>query len=731
MNDRRDRLHKMVQGAAVTPDRGAVKPGGKGQADPRDRTPALLFAPPPTPTKPYVTLLEEEGFDVLIAQNPPTAEALLRTATPGLILAIAPAIGHEILERWKEMAPEAEIRVIPAFGELVNERLAPPKDIMNFTMKVLSVVSGMVQETSDAPSTRIPQVLAVAGKAATALEFSARDVVTVQLSAVLSGLASTLQSDTSSDQDTTAIIKKTPLERRKLVAEFAQAVDCPFPVGLEPPSTPASDRPPTPEEVLDAVIELVDQLENNESNPALTLRRLSLEGEDSATKLHPAAVEAVLAASGKEDGQERPTILLADGDAAARNLLALRLRNEGYAVRLAGDGRKALEEIQKQPPALVLAETVLNGLDGYTLLDRAKREGKGNIPFIFLSSRSDPLSINKGLLLGASDFLTKPVNFEVLLTKLEKVLVQSVGASEASARLSLSDVSQPTSSEYPSVRYEELQPGTVILGRFQLEPDLGEGGMGKVFKATDQQLEEQVVIKVMNPNFADDVFRRFKREIRLARKITHPGVVRIFDFWEAGTLKFVTMEFLEGTELNDQIKTRGAFPVPVVVRIATEMMEALAAAHEVGVIHRDIKPQNIVLTSSGKVKVLDFGIAQGLEPEAKDAVTIAGAILGTPEYMSPEQLMGEKLDPRSDLYSTGVMLYQLLTATLPFVAEDRMAGARMRLVADPKPPSTLDSKIPKALDAFILRLLQRRPDDRYPSAGTALSDLAALRQSQP
>jgi serine/threonine-protein kinase len=281
----------------------------------------------------------------------------------------------------------------------------------------------------------------------------------------------------------------------------------------------------------------------------------------------------------------------------------------------------------------------------------------------------------------------------------------------------------------PSVNYEELKPGTDILGRFQIEADLGEGGMGKVFKARDIKLEEQVVLKVMKPGFAEDVLKRFKREIRLARKITHPGVVRIYDFWEAGPLTFVTMEFLEGSDLRNEIKRRGAFPPPVALRIATEIFEALSAAHDVGVVHRDMKPHNVLMLPTGRIKVLDFGIAQGLEPNVADAVTAAGAILGTPEYMSPEQLMGDSIDPRTDIYSTGVLLYEILTGQLPFQDRNRVATAQKRLTTDPDAPSTRIANIPPAVDALVLHLLKRNRDERHPTAKEVIADLAQIRSS--
>jgi DNA-binding response OmpR family regulator len=725
MNDRRNRLDQMMGAVSPQPQASSAP---KVVAGSRERRRVLLFAPSPAKSTPYLKLLEEEGFDVVLAQDPPAAESLLRSTSPGLIVALAPAVGADVLDRWREVAPQIEVRVVPSLAQILEERLASPKDMLEFTIRVLSFVSGMTEKQLGIPTSRDGQVLHVAEKAAKALEFDARRLITVRLAAVLGGLAKALHADAAEPHGAEGPAKTVAAGHDTILADFAQAMGCPFPVGSKPPAGPRESRSPTPEELVEAATRLILLREQQDPDPTLALRRLALANDSGDSQLHPAAVEAVLAAAGNPSVKEGASILLVDGDNGSRNLLALRLSNEGYAIRTSGDGRSALEEIRREPPGLVLAEAVLPGLDGFALLDAIKREGKSNIPFVFLSSRADPLSINKGLLLGAVDFIAKPVNFEVLLTKLEKMLAQAVDLSGVSARLSLSDVTMSGNADYPPVQYDELRAGTTILGRFNIEADLGEGGMGKVFKARDERLEEQVVIKVMKPGFSDDVLRRFKREIRLARKITHPGVVRIFDFWEAGPLKFVTMEFLEGTDLRAEIKRRGAFPVPVALRVGTEIFEALAAAHEVGVVHRDMKPHNVVMLPSGKIKVLDFGIAQGLEQNTPDSATVAGgAILGTPEYMSPEQLLAERLDPRTDLYSVGVMLYELLTGELPFPSEDRIAGARMRLVSDPAPPTSKKPDIPDKVEALVLRLLQRKRDERYTSATEVLADLNRLR----
>jgi DNA-binding response OmpR family regulator len=732
MTNRADRLSKMVGEPPPQDIPKAKQPEpSKTAAAPRRR--ALLFAPAPAQSGAYLTLLEEEGFDVLVAQDATATEALIRSAPPDLILAIVPVLGPELLQSWKTLAPRAEVRQMPGLIPLLEERLVPAKELFDFTVRILSALSGMLPAAPGASRDRTSQILGLAEKAAERLELSERDRMSVRIAAVISGLADSFHADTSSSQgDEQHSVTELLPTRRRALTDFAEAMGCPFPIATEPPSqtgAPKSSREPTPLEVVDAAASLVLLREGKADKPLLELRKLGVESETETGELHPAAVEAVIAALAGDSKRSRGEILLVDPEPATRNVLALRLRNEGYSVLTAADGRLALEDIRRSTPALVMSETVLPGLDGFGLLDALKREGKGNIPYVFLSSRSDPLSVNKGLLLGAADFLGKPVNFEVLLTKLEKALSQQVELSDVSARLSLSDVSLTAASGLPSVNYDELKPGVDILGRFQIEADLGEGGMGKVFKARDIKLEEQVVLKVMKPGFADDVLKRFKREIRLARKITHPGVVRIYDFWEAGPLTFVTMEFLEGSDLRNEIKNRGAFPPPVALRIATEIFEALSAAHDVGVVHRDMKPHNVLMLPTGRIKVLDFGIAQGLEPNVADAVTAAGAILGTPEYMSPEQLMGDSIDPRTDIYSTGVLLYELLTGQLPFQDQNRVATAQKRLTTDPDAPSSKLASIPPAVDALVLHLLKRNRDERHPTAKAVIVDLAQIRSS--
>jgi CheY-like chemotaxis protein len=710
MNARRDRLGGMVGMPPAAPARPAPAPRVEAAPAPRKR--ALLFAPPPAAPAQYVPLLEAEGYDVLLAADAAAADALLRSAPAHLIVALAPTVGEERIASWQKVAPQAEIRVIPGFAALVEDRLVPQGELLGFATRALGALARLAAGADRVPAERSARTVRLAEHAAEALALPARERAATRLAAALQELPAAVGA-----ADELAA-------RRQVLVDFVSGFGSPLPLTI--PGRGA-DRPVTAMDVAEAAHRLARLEEAKDADPALALRRLAAGSE---AELQASAVEAVLAAAREGTAAAaRGRILVVDPDAAARNLLALRLGNDGYAVRTAPDGRTAFEEIRREPPDLVLAEAVLPGLDGYALLDAMKREGKGRIPFVFVSARADAVSVNKGLLLGAADFLPKPVNVEVLLTKLLKILAQPIEAADVS-RISLSDLSQAATVGYPIVTYEQLAPGVQILGRFRIEANLGEGGMGKVVKARDERLGEDVVLKVMKVALAADpaLFEHFKREIRLARKITHPGVVRIFDFWEAGPLSFVTMEYLEGRNLSEELKRRGPFPVGAAARVATEVFEALAAAHEVGVVHRDIKPHNVLMLPNGHIKVLDFGIAQGLEPNTPDGVTLATNVMGTPEYMSPEQVMGERVDVRTDLYSAGIVLYELLTGTLPFMADNRMAVAAMRLNTPPAPPSTHRAGIPPAFDTLVLRLLARDRDRRPASARSVVAELSALKR---
>jgi serine/threonine-protein kinase len=258
-----------------------------------------------------------------------------------------------------------------------------------------------------------------------------------------------------------------------------------------------------------------------------------------------------------------------------------------------------------------------------------------------------------------------------------------------------------------------LEPGTVLAGRYELKELLGAGGMGVVYRALDRHLGETVALKTLRPGVAtgsDTMLERFKQEIRLARRISHPNILRTHDLGEFGGLRFLSMEFVKGITLKQLLDQDQLLPVPVALRIAKQMCAGLAAAHEVGVIHRDIKPQNILIEPGGGLKIMDFGIARLTEDRG---MTATGAVVGTPDYMSPEQARGVALDFRSDIYSTGVVLYETFTGFLPFEGDTPLAVVLMHVQERPPAPQSKNPRIDPRIAAIILKCLQKNPADRY------------------
>jgi len=261
-----------------------------------------------------------------------------------------------------------------------------------------------------------------------------------------------------------------------------------------------------------------------------------------------------------------------------------------------------------------------------------------------------------------------------------------------------------------------LVAGDHLAGRYEIIEAIGRGGMGAVYRARDTELEEVVAIKTVRPELLTDpiVVERFKDEIRLARRLTHRNVVRTHDFGEFGGVYYLTMEFVEGITVRELLDTRGRLAVGPVLAIAAQLAESLALAHEQGIVHRDIKPQNLLLDADGVLKVMDFGIARLAARRAE--LTEAGLVVGTPAYMPPEQLLAEPVDARSDLYAVGVVLYECLTGVLPFEADSPISLIARVLNDAPRPPVELNDEIPPPLSEVILRLLAKKPDDRVQTA---------------
>ncbi len=246
--------------------------------------------------------------------------------------------------------------------------------------------------------------------------------------------------------------------------------------------------------------------------------------------------------------------------------------------------------------------------------------------------------------------------------------------------------------------------------------------MGAVYKAADRELDRFVALKVIRPELASNpsILARFKQELLLAHQVTHRNVIRIYDLGEAEGVKFITMEFIEGKDLRSLIREKQKFAPEEAVDVIQQVCQALDAAHSVGVIHRDLKPQNIMQDGTGRILVMDFGLARTLEG---DGMTQTGAIVGTMEYMSPEQALAKDLDQRSDLFALGLILYELLTGKTPFKAESALASLIKRTQERAVPVSDVDNQIPGALSGIVSKCLERDVNERYQSAAAILADL--------
>ncbi len=276
---------------------------------------------------------------------------------------------------------------------------------------------------------------------------------------------------------------------------------------------------------------------------------------------------------------------------------------------------------------------------------------------------------------------------------------------------------------------KELKRGTIFAKRYEIIEELGKGGMGKVYRVLDKKINEELALKLIRPEIADrKTIERFGNELKIARKISHKNVCRMYHISEESGTHYITMEYMHGETLKNVIKMTKQLSVGSTVNIAKQVCAGLLEAHRLGVVHRDLKPHNIMIDRDGTVRIMDFGIAHALETKG---TTAAGGMIGTPEYMSPEQTESSQVDQRSDIYSMGIILFEMLTGRVPFEGETPLSIAMKHKNEKPPDPRDLNAQIPDDLSQIILKCLEKDRERRYPDAGELLAELNRLESALP
>ncbi|MFC2142620.1 protein kinase [Acidobacteriota bacterium] len=289
---------------------------------------------------------------------------------------------------------------------------------------------------------------------------------------------------------------------------------------------------------------------------------------------------------------------------------------------------------------------------------------------------------------------------------------------------------QPLPTQTIETPREELTTGSTFAGRYQIIEELGKGGMGRVYKALDTKINEKIALKLIKPEIASDkkTIARFTDELRLARKISHPNVGRMYELMEVDGTHFISMEYIPGQDLKGLIRQSTQLGIGTAINIARQICQGLSEAHRLGIIHRDLKPHNILIDREGTAKIMDFGIARSIRARSR---TGPGVVIGTPEYMSPEQVEAKDVDQRSDIYALGIILYEMLTGRVPFEGDTHFAVGIKHKSEVPENPKQFNSRIPEELSRIILKSLAKDPKDRFQTTEEVCSDLSLIEQGLP
>lgn len=296
---------------------------------------------------------------------------------------------------------------------------------------------------------------------------------------------------------------------------------------------------------------------------------------------------------------------------------------------------------------------------------------------------------------------------------------------ECGSALSMTRQATASYSDRLKTTAPELPAGTTFAGRYKVMTELGQGGMGRVYRVLDTKINEEVALKLIRSDIAEDdvTLERFNNELKTARKISHRNVCRMFHLEEEGGFHYITMEYVPGINLKSFIKRSGQLTVHKTVSISRQVCEGLQEAHRMGIVHRDLKPQNVIIDEEGNARIMDFGIALSYKTER---LTSQGMLIGTPEYMSPEQVEAKPVDARSDIYNMGILLYEMLTGKLPFEGETPLSVAVKHLNQEPQNPQTYNVQIPDSLSQVILKCLEKNKERRYQTTRELCADLAKV-----
>ncbi len=444
----------------------------------------------------------------------------------------------------------------------------------------------------------------------------------------------------------------------------------------------------------------------------------------------------------------RGDIFIVDDNSINLAVLAGILQDGGFQVRAANTGRRALAMVALDPPELIMLDIQMPELNGYDVCLKLKaNEATQSIPVIFISALDDVSDKVRAFEVGGVDYVTKPfharevlarVDAQIRLFRLQRELEQKQQELEKQTRVLEHRNAELVAAQHRtdlvfSALSETLQ-GTVIDGRYRLESKIGSGGFGTVFRGTQLDLARPVAIKVFRPapgNESPDSLERFRQEGIASCRFAHPNAVAVFDFGISSTgIAYLVMELLEGETLGALLVRGGRLSPSRMAEIVVPLCAALSEAHAAGIVHRDIKPDNVFLhaTREGEVvKVLDFGIAKMFGGSATDThrdLTETGGLLGTPDYVAPERIMGEEFDGRSDVYSVGVLMYLMLCGQLPHfgavAGANPYAIALSHLTKEPYPMRQLVPDVSPAAEAVVLRAMSKLASER-PTA----SELAA------